>query len=510
MTERPARDDSGVLGGLAPEQVRVRFPPSPTGLLTVGNIRSALFNWAFARHYGGTLVLRIEDTDQTRNTPEALDYTLDALRWLGLTWDEGPEAGGEYGPYLQSERMDVYADIVSKLMAAGKAYHCYCSQEELDDRRETARSAGQPSGYDGHCRALSDEQVQAFLDEGRRPVVRLRMPDRPIVFDDLVRGEITFLPENLGDYVLVRANGYPLYPLVNPVDDALMNITHVLRGEDLLSSTPRQIALYEALAEIGIGSGRTPRFGHLPMVMGSEGNKKLSKRDLGAGLDEYRTQGFLPEGLLNYLALLGWSIADDRDVFTMAEMIEAFDIRKVNSNAARFDQKKCEAINAAHMRMLPQDEYAARTVPFLAAAGYLPAVPADDQLAVLRAAVPLVQERMNALAESVEMLGFLFAGDRFTIEPDAAAKVLVGDAGTVLEASAAALAEVEWTTEAIEAALRASLVDGLGLKPKKAFGPVRVAVSGRRVSPPLFESMELLGRETSLRRIEQARAKVEQ
>ncbi|GAB3951950.1 glutamate--tRNA ligase [Kribbella albertanoniae] len=509
MTERPARDDSGVLGGLAPADVRVRFPPSPTGLLTVGNIRSALFNWAFARHYGGTLVLRIEDTDQARNTPEALDYTLDALRWLGLTWDEGPEAGGDHGPYLQSERMQIYADIVGKLMVTGKAYHCYCSQEELDDRRETARSAGQPSGYDGHCRALTAEQVKAFLDEGRRPVVRLRMPDRPIVFDDLVRGEITFLPENLGDYVLVRANGYPLYPLVNPVDDALMNITHVLRGEDLLSSTPRQIALYEALAEIGIGSGRTPRFGHLPMVMGPEGNKKLSKRDAGAGLDEYRTQGFLPEGLLNYLALLGWSIADDRDVFTLAEMIAAFDIRKVNSNAARFDQKKCEAINAAHMRMLPQDEFAARTVPFLVAAGYLPAVPSDEQLAVLRAAVPLVQERMDAFAESVELLGFLFAGDHFVIEPDAAAKVLAGDAGTVLEASARALEGVEWTTAAIEAALRASLVDGLGLKPKKAFGPVRVAVSGRRVSPPLFESMELLGRETSLRRIEQALVKVE-
>ncbi|WP_405060575.1 glutamate--tRNA ligase [Kribbella sp. NBC_01505] len=518
MTDRPARDDSDVLGGLAPAEVRVRFPPSPTGLLTVGNIRSALFNWAFARHYGGKLVLRIEDTDRSRNTPEALEYTLDALQWLGLTWDEGPGVGGDLGPYLQSERMDVYADIVAKLMTAGKAYHCYCSQEELDDRRETARSAGQPSGYDGHCRALTDEQRKVFLDEGRRPVVRLRMPDRPIVFDDLVRGEITFLPENLGDYVLVRANGYPLYPLVNPVDDALMNITHVLRGEDLLSSTPRQIALYEALAEIGIGSGRTPRFGHLPMVMGSEGNKKLSKRDLGAGLDEYRTQGFLPEGLLNYLALLGWSIADDRDVFTMAEMIEAFDIRKVNSNAARFDQKKCEAINAAHMRMLPQDEFAARTVPFLVKAGYLPAVPSDDQLAVLRAAVPLVQERMDALAESVELLGFLFAGEprlaepgqrHFAIEPDAAAKVLAGDAGTVLEASAKALADVEWTTEAIEAALRSSLVDGLGLKPKKAFGPVRVAISGRRVSPPLFESMELLGREVSLRRIEQARVKVE-
>jgi glutamyl-tRNA synthetase len=497
-----------VLGDLEPSEVRVRFPPSPTGLLTVGNIRSALFNWAFARHFGGKLVLRIEDTDTSRNTEEGYRYTYDALRWLGLTWDEGPEAGGDFGPYLQSERMELYADVVAKLMAAGKAYHCYCSQEELDQRREAARTAGQHSGYDGHCRNLSPEQVQAYVDEGRRPVVRLRMPDHPIVFDDLVRGEITFLPENLGDYVLVRANGYPLYPLVNPVDDALMEITHVLRGEDLLPSTPRQIALYEALADIGVGSGRTPRFGHLPFVMG-EGNKRLSKRDKGSGLTEYVDRGFLPEGLLNYLALLGWSIADDRDVFTMAEMVEAFDIRKVNSNAARFDPKKCEAINAAHMRLLPQEEFAQRMIPFLATAGVLPEQPSEEQLAVLRAAVPLVQERMNTLSESDEMLGFLFVSeDLFRVDPDAAAKVLTGDADAVLDASAKALADLsstEWTTEAIEAALRASLIDGLGLKPKNAFGPVRVAISGRRISPPLFESLELLGREKSLHRLERAR-----
>ncbi|HEU4945548.1 MAG TPA: glutamate--tRNA ligase [Kribbella sp.] len=507
MTDRPAPTDDDVLGGLEPNQVRVRYPPSPTGFQHVGNIRSALFNWAFARHYGGTLVLRIEDTDAARNTPEALAYTLESLRWLGIDWDEGPEVGGDFGPYLQSERMDIYADVVAKLLAAGKAYHCYCSQEELEQRRDAARSAGQHSGYDGHCRTLTPEQVRAYVDEGRRPVVRLRMPDRPITFDDLVRGEITFLPENLGDYVLVRANGHPLYPLVNPVDDALMDITHVLRGEDLLSSTPRQIALYEALAEIGIGSGRTPRFGHLPFVMG-EGNKKLSKRDPGSGLGEYMERGFLPEGLLNYLALLGWSIADDRDVFTMDEMVRAFDIRKVNANAARFDPKKCEAINASHMRLLSTQEFASRVVPFLAKAGVLPAEPGGDQLTVLAAAAPLVQERINTLSEAVDMLGFLFVDeDAFTIEPDAAAKVLTGEAGNVLGAASKALADLsDWTTEAIEQALRGALVEGLGLKPKNAFGPVRVAISGRRISPPLFESMELLGRERSLRRLEHARS----
>ncbi|HEY0693037.1 MAG TPA: glutamate--tRNA ligase, partial [Kribbella sp.] len=433
--------------------------------------------------------------------------TLESLRWLGIDWDEGPEVGGDYGPYLQSERMDIYADVVAKLLAAGKAYHCYCSQEELEQRRDAARQAGRHSGYDGHCRALTPEQVQAYIEEGRRPVVRLRMPDRPITFDDLVRGEITFLPENLGDYVLVRANGHPLYPLVNPVDDALMRITHVLRGEDLLSSTPRQIALYEALAEIGIGDGTTPRFGHLPFVMG-EGNKKLSKRDPGSGLGEYMERGFLPEGLLNYLALLGWSIADDRDVFTMDEMVKAFDIRKVNANAARFDPKKCEAINASHMRLLAPEEFAARLVPYLAKDGLLPAEPTEEQLSVLRAATPLVQERMNTLSEAVDMLGFLFIDeDAFTIDPDAAAKVLTDGSGAVLEDAAKALRDLpDWKTEAIEQALRSALVEGLGLKPKNAFGPIRVAISGRRISPPLFESLELLGRERSLRRLEHAHA----
>jgi glutamyl-tRNA synthetase len=500
-------DRDPVLGELAPDQVRLRFAPSPTGLLHVGNIRTALFNWVFARHFGGKLVLRIEDTDLARNTEEGLGYTLLSLRWLGIDWDEGPEAGGSYGPYLQTERMDVYSDIVARLLDNGRAYHCYCSQEELEQRREAARRKGLPSGYDGHCRTLTQEQVTAYRNEGRRPVVRLRMPDHPTTFTDLVRGEITFQPENLGDYVLVRANGHPLYPLTNPVDDALMRITHVLRGEDLLSSTPRQIALYDVLGSIGIGAGTAPRFGHLPMVMG-EGNRRLSKRDKGSGLGDYMERGFLPEGLLNYLALLGWSIGDDRDVFTTAEMIEKFDIRRVNANAARFDPKKCEAINAAHMRLLEPSDFAGRVVPYLAKAGLIPESPAPEQRAVLEAAVPLIQERMNTLSEAVDMIGFLFADERdFRVSPDDAARVLTPESVLVLHESYVVLDALDdWTTESIEKALRHALVDGLGLKPKNAFGPVRVAVTGRRVSPPLFESLELLGRERTLRRIAQARS----
>ncbi|MGN6130299.1 MAG: glutamate--tRNA ligase [Nocardioidaceae bacterium] len=482
--------------------VRVRFCPSPTGSPHVGMARTALFNWAFARHHGGTFVFRIEDTDPSRDTQESYDTILEVMRWLGLDWDEGPEVGGPYGPYRQSERYDVYRDVAAKLLEAGRAYHCYCTTEELDERNEKARSEGRAPGYDGHCRSLTAEQVAAYEAEGRKPVVRFRMPDHAITFDDLVRGEITFQPENVPDYVLVRGNGHPLYTLVNPVDDALMHITHVLRGEDLLSSTPRQIAFYDALAEIGVGDGTLPRFGHLPYVMG-QGNKKLSKRDPESNLLGYRDNGFLPEGLLNYLALLGWAIADDRDIFSMQEMVEAFMIERVNPNPARFDLKKCEAINATHLRELGIDELAERMLPFLQRAGLVEDPASDEDRKLLLAAAPLVHERMTRLDEAVGMLGFLFVDEAaFERDPADAAKLLNEDGRSVVKAAHEALAELgEWTTTAIEEALRGALVEGLGLKPRNAFGPVRVAVTGRRVSPPLFESLELLGRERSLARL---------
>lgn len=491
-----------VLGDLAPEDVRVRFPPSPTGFIHVGNVRSALFNWAFARHHGGTLVLRIEDTDLARNTAEGYDSILDSLRWLGIDWDEGPEVGGPYGPYKQSERFDTYTEVAERLREGGYAYECYCTTDEVDARRKASGSKVQ--GYDGFCRDLAPEQRFAFTEEGRAPILRFRMPDKPITFTDLVRGEITFLPENVPDYALLRVTGDPLYTLVNPVDDALMRITHVLRGEDLLSSTPRQIALHEALEELGIGRG-VPRFGHLPIVMG-EGNKRLSKRDLGSGLSEYVERGFLPEGILNYLALLGWGIADDRDVFTMDEMAEAFDIRRVNPNPARFDLKKCEAINASHMRLISLDDMTGRVVPFLTRAGLVHDPITEEQWTLLEQAMPLVHERMNTLSESVDLLRFLFVDEStFTLDPADAEKAFDETGRGVVQASYDALAGLDgWTTEAIESALRTALIEDLGLKPRVAFGPVRVAVTGSRISPPLFESLELLGRERSLARLQGA------
>ena len=485
--------------------VRVRFCPSPTGSPHVGLARTALFNWAFARHVGGTFVFRIEDTDAARDSQESYDTLLEVMRWLGLDWDEGPEVGGDFGPYRQSERFDIYADVAARLHEAGRAYRCYCSTEELEQRNDAARAAGRAPGYDGHCRSLTEEQVAAYEAEGRRPVLRFRMPDRAVTFDDLVRGEITFQAEHVPDFVLVRANGHPLYTLVNPVDDALMEITHVLRGEDLLSSTPRQIALYEALAEIGVGSGATPRFGHLPYVMG-QGNKKLSKRDPESNLLSYREKGFLPEGLLNYLALLGWAIAEDRDIFTMTEMVEAFTIERVNPNPARFDLKKCEAINAAHLRTLEVDDLTDRMLPYLQRGGVIGREVTDEQRTLLREAAPLVHERMVTLGESVEMLGFLFVDDSaFTRDPADVEKLLDEGGREVVLAAHDALAALEaWETDAIDAALRRALVEELGLKPRHAFGPVRVAVTGRRISPPLFESLTLLGRERTLARLSSA------
>ncbi len=484
--------------------VRVRFCPSPTGTPHVGLIRTALFNWAYAKHTGGTMVFRIEDTDQARDSEESYHQLLDALRWLGITWDEGVETGGPHPPYRQSQRGPIYADIIERLRASGHLYESFLTPEEIEAKNlELGRDPKQ--GYGNWERDLTDEQKAAYRAEGREPALRLRVPDSDLSFTDLVRGEITFPAGSFVDFVVVRPNGQPLYTFVNPVDDALMGITHVLRGEDLLSSTPRQIALYHALIEIGVAT-HIPQFGHLPYVMG-EGNKKLSKRDPESNLFHHRDRGFIPEGLLNYLSLLGWSLAPDRDVFSMSEMTAAFDVANVNPNPARFDVKKAEAINGDHVRRLPLDEFVERSIPYCSGAGLFNDVPRPSERALLAAAAPLVQERVNLLGEVPGMVGFLFtADDDLEIEADARAS-LDADAAAVLDAGVAALeALVDVTPAAIEEALRAALIDGLGLKPRTAFGPLRVAVSGRRVSPPLFESMELLGRESTLARLRALRA----
>ena len=479
--------------------VRVRFCPSPTGTPHVGLVRTALFNWAYARHTGGTFVFRIEDTDAERDSEESFEMILDGLRWLGLNWDEGVGVGGPNEPYRQSERTDIYLEVIEKLKASGHIYESFLTGEEIDERNKANGRAVQ-LGYDNSERDLSEEQKAAYKAEGRSPALRLRVPDVDITFNDLVRGEITFPQGSFPDFVVVRPNGQPLYTLVNPVDDALMGITHVLRGEDLLSSTPRQIALYNAMYEAGI-TKFIPQFGHLPFVMG-EGNKKLSKRDPESNLFHHRDRGFIPEGLLNYLALLGWSISADRDVFSLDEMVKAFDVKDVNPNPARFDQKKADSINASHLRLLGLEDFTKRIIPYLQSAGVLGATVTDAEMEILTKAAPLIQERIVVLSETVPMLSFLFvSADQITVEDDAKSG-LPENSREITEAAIASLeALAEFETAKIQEVLTQKLIEEMAQKPRNAFGPLRTAISGKRISPPLFESMEILGKEETLARL---------
>ncbi|MDN6100200.1 MAG: glutamate--tRNA ligase, partial [Corynebacterium flavescens] len=484
-------------------EVRVRFCPSPTGTPHVGMVRTALFNWAYARHTGGKLIFRIEDTDAARDSEESFQAIIDSLNWLGLGWDEGVGVGGPDAPYRQSQRMDIYANVLEKLKEAGYVYPAYSTAEEVEERHKAA-GRDPKLGYDNFDRDLTAEQVAEFEAAGRKPVWRLRMPEQDWSWNDLVRGELTFKSSTQPDYVVARSNGAPLYTLVNPVDDALMRITHVLRGEDLLSSTPRQLAMYEALKGIGIATF-TPEFGHLPFVMG-EGNKKLSKRDPQSNLFNHRYAGIIPEGMLNYLSLLGWSLSADQDIFSVDELVANFDIHDVLANPARFDQKKLEAINADHIRLLEPADFATRLREYLSE---YTDFPADYDSAKFAFAADLVQTRIKTLSEAYGLLAFLVTPDaELTLDEKSAKKNLKEDAIQPLEVSIDILEGIDpadWNTATIEAALSKALIEDLELKPRKAYGALRVAISGQAVSPPLFESMELLGKDSTLYRLRAAK-----
>ena len=481
--------------------VRVRFCPSPTGTPHVGMVRTALFNWAYARHTGGKLIFRIEDTDAARDSEESYQDIIDSLTWLGMDWDEGVVTGGPNEPYRQSQRMDIYLDVLEKLKDAGEVYPSYSTPEEVEERHKAA-GRDPKLGYDNYDRELTADQIAAFEAEGRKPVWRLRMPDHDWEWTDIVRGDISFKASTQPDYVVARSNGAPLYTLVNPVDDALMGITHVLRGEDLLPSTPRQLALYDALKRIGVAT-HTPEFGHLPFVMG-EGNKKLSKRDPQSNLFNHRDAGIIPEGMLNYLALLGWSLDSDRDIFSVSELIDAFDVADVLSNPARFDQKKLEAINADHIRLLPLEDFSARLRTYLEDYKGFPASYPDDKF---RFVAELVQTRIKKLDDAWDLVRFLIVSDEeLVLDEKSARKNLKEDAVQPLEVAISVLSDVpDWDTASIESALQKALIEDLGLKPRKAYGALRVGISGQAISPPLFESMELLGRESTLARLRAAR-----
>ena len=480
------------------KKVKVRFAPSPTGDLHVGNIRTALFDWAYARHTGGSFLFRIEDTDTTRVTDEYINAAIDTLKWLGINWDEGPEVGGENGPYLQSQRLEIYTHWASKFIEQKDAYYCYCTPAELEAVREAQRAANQAPGYNGHCRDLTADQIAEYKAEGRGAVVRMRMPDGGTTFTDLIRGEMAFDHKFVPDFVLARADGSPLYTLAVAVDDVLMKVTHILRGEDLLSSTPRQIRVYQAM---GVAVEDYPVFAHLPFVMGAD-NTKLSKRNGEVSIAWYRDKGFLPEAICNYLALLGWSPGDDREDLTMKELCELFTVEKVNSSPAKFDMKKLEAINGDKIRALTIDQFLEWALPFLIKAKTITGT--LDEIALVKAALPIIQERIIMFSEIPAMLAFLFVKD-FSIESESVAKVADSGAKEVLKRSLKELEPIsDWTHTAIEAALRSSLIEEMGLKPRIAFTALRIATTGGTISPPLFESMELLGKEAALARISAA------
>jgi glutamyl-tRNA synthetase len=470
--------------------IRTRIAPAPSGDLHVGNVRTALFSWAFARQSSGRFVLRVEDTDASRATDEAFEAVQEIMHWVGLDWDEGPGVGGPFAPYRQSERRAIYDVALARLEDAGRVYRCWCSPEEVK-----ARTAGKTPGYDGFCRHLSYDEKASRANQPH--ILRFPMPPGATTWTDLIKGEVTIEHEQIPDFALTRSGGAPLYILATAVDDTAMGMTHVVRGDDLMSATPRQMALYAAL---GVDEADWPVFAHAPQVIGEDG-KPLSKRNGETSLRWYRDNGFLASAMRNYLALLGWSLAADRDEFEVEEMVSAFDLSKVSKNPARFDVKKLEAINGAKIRELPEPELAAQIRPFLQAAGL------RVDFGLLEAAIPLVQTRMVRLTDAVDLLTFLFVDDDTFVVVDH--EQLVAEVLAQLSAAHDALEDLPvWTSNSIEKALRDGLVDGLGLKPKNAFGPVRVAITGRRMSPPLFESLELLGRERSLARLADALAEI--
>lgn len=479
------------------EQVRVRFAPSPTGFLHIGGARTALYNWAFARRHGGTLVLRIEDTDPQRSTEENTQVILRALTWLGLTWDEGPEVGGEHGPYFQTQRFDRYAEALDQLKATGHAYPCFCSAEQLETKRNAARVKGGFAGYDRTCRGLEASTALARISAGESHVWRLKVPEErgDITFDDAVRGEIVFPPDAVDDFVLARTDGTPTYNFAVVMDDVDMRISHVIRGDDHLSNTPKQIVVYEAL---GLP---IPLFAHLSMILGADG-KRLSKRHGATSVEAYRDIGILPEALMNYLALLGWSLDGETTVIDSATMVENFTLDRISKNPAIFDEEKLEWMNGVYIRDMPAEQFVERMLPWLVAAGL---ANADDVAArhdwFLRLA-PLISERTRRMDEVAEKVAFLFAEP--VIDEAAHQKVLAkGGAGRSLSAAVTALQDVTWSAADIEGALR-ELPEQLDLKPKAVFQAVRVAATGSTVSPPLFESLELLGRDATLTRLKTA------
>jgi glutamyl-tRNA synthetase len=484
------------------KSVRVRYAPSPTGYPHVGNIRTALFNWLFARHHGGSFIVRIEDTDVTRKVKGAVKAILDSLRWLGLDWDEGPEVGGKYAPYIQSQRLGLYKEAAERLVSKGDAYYCYCSPQRLEEMRAEQVRRKQPPGYDRHCRNLSQEERAKKEAEGITPVVRFKVPlEGQTRFNDLIYGDVVFEHSTIDDFVLLKSDGYPTYHLANVVDDHLMEISHVLRAEEWLSSTPRHLLLYQAFGF------EPPQFAHLPMLLGTD-RAKLSKRHGAVSITQYREQGYLPEAMVNFLALLGWSLDDKTELIPRGELIQSFSLERISRTAAIFNRDKLNWMNGVYIRKMSADEFFEAVQPYL-----MTDISAGEALIsgeeYVRSVLPLVQERARTLAEVTELAQFFFT-DQLDYEPG----LLIGEnmnhqsAIQALTVAKQKLSQLEaFDASSLEGVLR-PLAAELGLKTGQLFGTLRVAVTGRIAAPPLFQTMAVLGKERCLRRIEAALARL--
>ncbi len=476
-------------------KIKVRFAPSPTGPFHIGGARSALFNWLVARHTGGTFLVRIEDTDLARSSRESEENIKEAMKWLGLTWDEGIDVGGDNGPYRQTERLDIYKKEVQRLLDEGKAYYCYCTEEELQKEREEQLVEGKTPVYGGHCRHLTPEQIEEYKKEGRKPVVRLVVPtDKVYAFDDMVRGHVEFQSAGVGDFIIMKSDGIPVYNFAVVIDDALMGITHVIRAEEHLSNTPRQLAIYEALGY------KVPKFGHISLILGSD-YKKMSKRHGATSVQAYRDMGYLPDAMVNYLALLGWAPKGEQELFTRDELIKEFSMDRVSSNDAVFDIEKLNWINFQYMKKLTAQELLDFVMPFLEKAGYVTLPLSDEKRGWLEKVVWYVRDHLYFGQQVVENVKPFFEEPAPVEDAEIKAIIDAEDSHKILAAYAEALKTLpEFNEDSIKKCFKAVMKE-TGIKGKAAFEPVRIALTGQTQGPGLYTMIELLGLEETEKRL---------
>ena len=474
---------------------KVRFAPSPTGPFHIGGARSALFNWLVARNKNGKFLVRVEDTDLARSTRESEEDIKAALKWLGLNWDEGIDVGGENGPYRQTERLDIYYKEIQRLLDEGKAYYCYCTEEELEESRTQQLAEGKTPVYNDHCRSLTEEEVAKYKESGRKPVIRLRVPKEGVfAFDDMVRGHVTFQAAGVGDFIIMKSDGIPVYNFAVVVDDALMNITHVIRAEEHLSNTPRQIAIYQALGY------DIPKFGHISLILGSD-HKKMSKRHGATSVDEYRKMGYLSDAVVNYLALLGWAPKGEQEIFTREELIEQFSMKRVSANDAVFDIEKLNWINFQYMKQLSPEELLELTLPFIINAGYITGPLSDEKKEWLKKVVWFVRDHLYYGAQTPENVKIFFEELPATTDEEMLDIMSRETSKMIIKSFAEKLSDLDTFNESSIKDVFSNLMKESGIKGKAAFEPVRIALTGEIHGPGLYTLIELFGKEKTIQRL---------